>query len=134
MTYRAYLRTFDGQVSEKTITKDPAAAAEAFAALVERTDLDGQKMAAALTYKNVQLAFHRFDRHPGDIDYWRDKLDEITWPTGQVGRPSEMESGRKVNSYLDADSIAIATRLGNGNLSKGIRLALKSVSADLAGD
>lgn len=125
MTYRAYLRTFDGQVSEKTITKDQAAAAEAFAALVERTDLDKQKMAAALTYNNGQLAFHRFDRHPGDRDYWRDKLAEIEWPTGQVGRPSEMESGRKVNTYLDAESIAIATRLGNGNVSEGIRKALK---------
>ncbi len=125
MTYRAYLRTFDGQVSEKTITKDQAAAAEAFAALVERTDLDGHKMAAALTYNNGQLAFHRFDRHPGDRDYWRDKLSEIEWPTGQVGRPSEMAGGKAVNVYLDAESISIATKLGNGNVSEGIRKALK---------
>lgn len=137
MTYRAYLRTFDGQVSEKTITKDQSTAAEAFSTLVERTDLDGQKMAAALTYNNGQLAFHRFDRHPGDADYWRDKLDEVEWPTGQVGRPSEMAGGKKVNTYLDAESIAIAARLGmvNGkpNVSEGIRKALKQAGEILKG-
>lgn len=124
MTYRAYIRTFDGQISEKTITKNQDAAAEAFTALVGRTDLDGQKLAAALTYNNGQLAFHRFDRHPGDADYWRDKLDEIEWPSGQIGRPSEMDGGKAVNVYLDAESIAIATRLGSGNVSAGIRKAL----------
>lgn len=43
-----------------------------------------------------------------------------------VGRPAEMQGGKKVNTYLDAESIAIATRLGNGNVSEGIRKALKS--------
>lgn len=42
-----------------------------------------------------------------------------------VGRPSEMSGGKKVNTYLDAESISIATRLGNGNVSEGIRKALK---------
>lgn len=125
MTYRAYLRTFDGRVSEKTITADHTAAGDAFATLVNRTDLDGQKMAAALTYNNRQVAFHRFDRKPGDADYWRDKLDEIQWPSGQVGRPSEMEGGKRVNVYLDADSLEAASKLGNGNISDGIRKALK---------
>jgi hypothetical protein len=123
MTYRAYIRTFDGQISEKTITKDQNAAAETFAALVNRIDLDGQKLAAALTYNNGQLAFHRFDRNPGDRDYWRDKLDEIEWPS--AGRPVEMEGGRRVNVYLDAESLSIAAKLGNGNVSDGIRKALK---------
>lgn len=106
MTYRAYLRTHDGQVSEKTITQDRAAAAQAFASLTARADLDGQKMAAALTYKHSQLAFHRFDRRPGDRDYWRGRLDEIVWPAGQVGRPPEMEGGRVIKVYLDTESIA----------------------------
>ena len=44
---------------------------------------------------------------------------------GTAGRPSEMAGGKKVNTYLDAESIAIATRLGNGNVSEGIRKALK---------
>lgn len=41
-----------------------------------------------------------------------------------VGRPSELEGGKKVNTYLDAGSIAIASRIGNGNVSEGIRKAL----------
>ena len=45
-----------------------------------------------------------------------------------IGRPSEMSGGQKVNTYLDAESIAIATRLGNGNVSEGIRKALKQAA------
>lgn len=77
--YRVYLRTFGGNVppETKTITPDPQAAAAAFTALVQRSDLDGQKLAAALTQDNRQLAFHRFDRAPGDSDYWRDKLSAL---------------------------------------------------------
>jgi len=47
---------------------------------------------------------------------------------GTAGRPSEMSGGKKVNTYLDAESIAIATRLGNGNVSEGIRKALKQAA------
>ena len=46
-----------------------------------------------------------------------------------VGRPAEMQGGKKVNTYLDAESVAIATRLGNGNVSEGIRKALKQVGS-----
>lgn len=127
-TYRAYLRTFDGQVSEKTITSDHEAAGDAFGSLVNRIEFDGQKLAAALTYNNRQLAFHRFDRNPGDTDYWRDRLDEIPWPSVQVGRPSEMEGGKRVQVYLDAASLAIAVKLSNGNVSEGIRKALRAAT------
>ena len=44
---------------------------------------------------------------------------------GTAGRPAEMSGGKKVNTYLDAESIAIASKLGNGNVSDGIRKALK---------
>jgi len=50
---------------------------------------------------------------------------------GTAGRPSEMTGGKKVNTYLDAESIAIATRLGNGNVSEGIRKALKQANNPL---
>lgn len=80
MNYRVYLRTFDGQVAEKTITPSRAAALVAFTELVSRTELDGQRIAAAITCNNRQVAFHRFDREPGCADYWRDKLEEIQWP------------------------------------------------------
>lgn len=46
-----------------------------------------------------------------------------------VGRPSEMEGGKRANVYLDAESLAIAARLGNGNISEGIRKALKLADA-----
>lgn len=44
---------------------------------------------------------------------------------GTAGRPAEMDKGRRVNTYLDADSLAIAAKLGSGNVSEGIRIALK---------
>lgn len=44
---------------------------------------------------------------------------------GTAGRPAKMPDGRRVNVYLDSESIAIATRLGDGNLSEGIRRAVR---------
>lgn len=43
---------------------------------------------------------------------------------GTAGRPPELDGGRRVNVYLDAASIATASRLGQGNVSDGIRIAL----------
>jgi len=54
-----------------------------------------------------------------------------------VGRPVALNSvGRNVNTYLDMDSIAIAQKLGDGNVSEGIRRALKLAAehADKAPD
>lgn len=42
-----------------------------------------------------------------------------------IGRPAELDGGRAIKVYLDAESIAIAKRLGNDNVSEGIRKALK---------
>lgn len=42
-----------------------------------------------------------------------------------VGRPAEMAGGKRVQVYLDAESISIASSLGKGNVSEGIRKALK---------
>lgn len=45
-----------------------------------------------------------------------------------VGRPADV-GGKRVNVYLDAESLAIAARLGNdGNVSDGIRKALKQAA------
>ncbi len=41
-----------------------------------------------------------------------------------VGRPAEMDGGKRVNVYLDAASLAAAAALGDGNVSEGIRIAL----------
>lgn len=43
---------------------------------------------------------------------------------GTAGRPAEMEGGKRVNVYLDANSLEVAAKLGNGNVSEGIRIAL----------
>lgn len=53
---------------------------------------------------------------------------KIAAALGNAGRPSEMVGGKKVNTYLDTYSITIATRLGNGNVSEGIRKALKQAN------
>lgn len=45
-----------------------------------------------------------------------------------IGRPPELKGGKRKDVYLDAQSIACATRLGGGNMSHGIRLALKRVA------
>ncbi len=43
-----------------------------------------------------------------------------------VGRPAEV-GGKRVQVYLDAESLSIAAQLGNVNVSEGIRKALKGV-------
>lgn len=62
----------------------------------------------------------------GQVAFWGPKgaCFQPHW-YAKPGRPSEMEGGKAVKAYLDAESIAIATRLGNGNVSEGIRKALK---------
>lgn len=40
------------------------------------------------------------------------------------GRPALMANGKRVNVYLDAASLEKAARLGDGNVSEGIRRAL----------
>ncbi len=41
-----------------------------------------------------------------------------------VGRPANI-NGKRVQVYLDEESLKAAQRLGNGNVSEGIRQALK---------
>lgn len=43
---------------------------------------------------------------------------------GTAGRPAEMTGGKRRNIYLDDESAAIAEKLGNGNISDGIRIAM----------
>lgn len=142
--YRVYQRDFQGRVQPdtKTNTSNATAAAEAFAALVNRADLDGQKWAAVLSYNNGQLAFHRFDRHPGAADYWRDKLDKIEWPEERpivhggaregAGRTAQTTDGgpleRKTVS-VDATTVRLLTAYGDGEFSEGIRRAARAVSS-----
>jgi hypothetical protein len=125
MMYRVYLRTLDQQILDgsKTSTRNQRTAASAFTHLVNRSELDDQTIAAVLTFNNQLIAVHRFDREAGHRDYWRRRLDEISWPI--AGRPSKMEGGKRVNVYLDAASLRRAEALGKGNVSEGIRIALQ---------
>jgi ribonucleotide monophosphatase NagD (HAD superfamily) len=53
-------------------------------------------------------------------------LDGRNMPNGgKVGRPIEMMDGKKFTVYLDLESLAVAVKLGDGNISNGIRQALK---------
>ncbi len=45
------------------------------------------------------------------------------------GAATQMEDGRRINLYMDAASIATAERIGSGNISAGIRMALKNQGA-----
>lgn len=41
------------------------------------------------------------------------------------GAPAKMRGGRRVNLYLDVQSLAIAQAFGAGNVSEGVRVALR---------
>lgn len=45
-----------------------------------------------------------------------------------VGAPKKMRGGKRTQVYLDDESLAIAAKLGNGNVSDGIRKALKQAA------
>lgn len=45
-----------------------------------------------------------------------------------AGAKPKIEDGKRVQVYLDAQSQAIASALGGGNVSEGIRKALKIVA------
>lgn len=44
----------------------------------------------------------------------------------RVGRPATGHNGRDIKIYLDAESISAAARIGEGSVSAGVRLALKT--------
>lgn len=71
----------------------------------------------------------------GQVAYWGPKGACFSphW-YAKPGRPAEMDGGKNVNTYLDAASVAIASRLGNGNVSDGIRKALKQSATAHAAD
>lgn len=46
-----------------------------------------------------------------------------------TGRPATLTGGRRVNVYLDDETIAAATRIGSGNLSEGVRAAVRATLA-----
>ena len=56
----------------------------------------------------------------------REKMTVTRFGQISPGRPAEMRDGKRVNIYIDAECVDIASRLGHGNISLGIRTALKN--------
>ena len=52
-------------------------------------------------------------------------MKKQTKPKASQGRPPSLSGGKRVNVYLDAASLKTADKLGGGNVSEGIRMALK---------
>ena len=46
-------------------------------------------------------------------------------PVNKGGKPRTLTGGQRKNVYFDEPSLIEAKRLGNGDLSKGVRLALQ---------
>jgi hypothetical protein len=126
MSYRIYLQIPNGSAFERTETGSRAIAESVFKAFLERDELDKTEVTVHLLYQRTVLAIHRFDASQGTPGNWKGKVQEIAWPEGQgqVGRPTELEGGARHNVYLDTASIARARKLGKGNISEGLRLAL----------
>lgn len=43
------------------------------------------------------------------------------------GRRPEIEGGRRVNLYLDTETLAAARIIGKGSISAGVRVAIKNM-------
>lgn len=100
-----------------------------FKTFLDRGELDGKPVSVHLVHLRAHLAIHRFDAPAGDPKNWQGRQEEILWQegTGKVGRPAGMEGGSRTNIYLDDASKAKARKLGKGNQSLGIRIALSRV-------
>ena len=95
--------------------------------IVENDNFSGVEEAAEQAAENGTKCCIRWSRSSdGQVAYWGPSGAAFKphW-YAKPGRPTEMAGGKAVKVYLDAESIAIATRLGNGNVSEGIRKALK---------
>jgi len=54
-------------------------------------------------------------------------VTKIKNPRGAGRKPTiAKDGGKRLNVYLDAESIALAAKIGGGNVSLGIRKALRS--------
>lgn len=98
--------------------------------LINDDDFSGVTKAAENIAESGAKCCIRWNRDTdGQVAYWGPSGSTINprWYIKQ-GRPPEMANGKKVNTYLDAQSIEIANRLGDGNVSEGIRKALKLVA------
>lgn len=131
--YRVYLRKHDQTVEDMFRTENPDEAQQRFADMVNSNHYNGLKMGVVLSYNSQEIAFHRFDRYPGQADYWRDNLDSIEMPVPEdidvevlkrrAGRPVVYGAVRK-NISISPEHWEKARRIGNGNASAGFARAV----------
>jgi hypothetical protein len=124
--FRVYLKALGRRATNTVRTTDPDAAKAAFAELVNRSDLDGTDTVAMITRHAIPIARHDFKAVSGNENYWRGRVVDLNIRSEQ-GRPPEIQDAKRVNIYLDPTSIKRAKEIGKGNISDGIRVALKFV-------
>lgn len=98
------------------------------------SDFDAVELAAKNAAQSGMRCYIKWSRDSdGQSAYWGPNGTCFeAYIYSAPGRPAEMEGGKRVQVYLDAKSLEIAARLGGGNVSEGIRQALKQ--ADLPTD
>ncbi len=88
-----------------------------------------EAQAAELAAAGTKCCIRWSRESDGQVAYWGPAGAALKphW-YAKPGRPEEMQGGKRVQVYLDAESLAIAAKLGNGNVSDGIRKALKQAA------
>jgi hypothetical protein len=84
-----------------------------------------EQQAAELAAAGTKCCIRWSRDSDGQVAYWGPKGATIKphWYS-KPGRPEEMQGGKRRNVYLDDASWDTAVKLGNGNASDGIRMAL----------
>jgi hypothetical protein len=126
-TYKIWLHDSNGEI-QSTIHEIHfySSARRRFETDVKSPVLDGKDLFVACSFEGKVFARHSFMKKSGKF-FLKDKLDKVEWPIPVgAGRPTEMRQGGKVTVYLDADSITKAKEIADGNLSEGIRIAIKN--------
>lgn len=76
--------------------------------------------ARAFELFGVKFAFSYVEQP--DMGYYSRGVIDV--PKRKVGRPLTIKEGQSKHVLLDPDTIAKATRLGNGNFTEGVRRAI----------
>ena len=100
-----------------------AKAIAAFTYIVDRTNLDGRGYIVFLKKDKDFIASHDFTSAPGDENYWRGRIADIPLPDGRAAYA--VPESKNVMVHLDKTTIDHARILGGGNLSLGLRRAVK---------
>ena len=104
-------------------------AEEMFRTLINNREFQGTHNLATIMHNSKILASHKFDASDKN-DSWQGRLSEIVWPapkpTRNVREAVEFTGHfRRILTTLDVETINHARILGGGNLSLGLRRAVK---------